>query len=331
MKSPFLISIITLIVATAIGINAQDASTALPWTSTDGRVIYAKFVKLDGEAVIVEKEGKQITIPLARLSTKSVLDATNLGKQQSQRNAENNTATTAAPVMDKNLTVDLGDGVTMEFVLIQPGAFTMGVDRLNEIGKEGHKVTLTKRFLLAKYEVTQEQWEKVMGYNPSKFKGQKNPVESVSWTDCQSFITKLNTKMPGRGFRLPTEAEWEYACRAGSSGSYCFGNDLRFLVEYAWLGNNKYTTQPVGEKKANEWGLYDVHGNVSEWCEDWYGDYPATAVEDPVGAPSGKLRVNRGGSWYDDANSCTAAARRNSSPSEISSKIGLRLARSSAP
>jgi len=333
MKPPCLITIITLFVASAIVITAQDAATSPSWTSKDGRVIQAKFVKLDGEAVVVEKGGKEVTIPFAKLSAKSVVDAKRLGEQRTPGQADAKTGTAAVPATDKDLTIDLGGGVTMDFVLIRPGSFTMGTDLFNKgTDKTTHKVTLTKPFLLGKYEVTQEQWEQVMGSNPSKFKGAKNPVETVSWTDCQSFVAKLNAKVSGQTFRLPTESEWEYACRADSTGTYCFGNDLRSMAEYAWYDpNDKGTTHPVGEKKANAWGLYDMHGNVREWCADWYGAYPAAVVVDPQGSSSGSYRVIRGGCWSDLADRCTAAARGHDKPSEMSSCVGLRLARSSPP
>ena len=143
-------------------------------------------------------------------------------------------------------------------------------------------MTITKPFYLGKYEVTQEQWEAVMGSNPSHFKGPKNPVEQVSWDDCQQFLVKLNAKSGGQGskFVLPTEAQWEYACRAGSTGKFCFGDDEKQLGEYAWYeANSGDKTHPVGEKKPNTFGLHDMHGNVWEWCQDWYGEYGAEAVE----------------------------------------------------
>ena len=171
-----------------------------------------------------------------------------------------------------------------------------------------------------------------MGSNPSYFKGAKNPVEKVSWTACQDFVAKLKEKVPGQTFRLPTEAEWEYACRAGTTGDYCYGDGGGSLAEYAWYNSNaNNTTHPVGKKQPNVWGLYDMHGNVSEWCADWYGEYPATAVDDPQGASSGSYRVFRGGGWYDNAGCCRAAYRDRIPPSFTNYVLGLRLARSSVP
>jgi len=203
----------------------------------------------------------------------------------------------ALPGPKKNLTVDLGGGVTMDFLLVRPGSFQMGSEKI--VGESpGHKVTITKPIYLGKYEVTQEQWERVMGSNPSTFKGAKNPVETVSWEDCQNFLAKLKEKVPAQSFRLPTEAEWEYACRAGSTTDYSFGDSGSGLGEYAWYGSNSGSkTHPVGEKKPNAWGLFDMHGNVWEWCADWYGPYTADNQTDPVGPSSGSGRVLRGGSW----------------------------------
>ena len=177
----------------------------------------------------------------------------------------------------KELAVDLGGGVKLDLVLIPAGSFTMGDDN-----ETAHKVRITKPFYLGKYEVTQEQWKAVMGSNPSHFNGPKNPVEQVSWDDCQQFLVKLNTKSsgPGSKFVLPTEAQWEYACGAGSTSKFCFGDDEKQLGEYAWYdANSGDKTHPVGEKKPNAFGLHDMHGNVGEWCQDWYAAYGMELVE----------------------------------------------------
>ena len=204
---------------------------------------------------------------------------------------------TVKPVLEET-TLDLGNDVKLDMVLIPAGSFTMGDDSEKPV----NKVTITKPFYLGKYEVTQEQWEAVMGNNPSIFKGPKNPVECVSWDDCQQFLVELNAKTGGRGgkFVLPTEAQWEYACRAGGTGKFCFGNEEEQLGEYAWYDKNSDSkTHPVGEKKPNAFGLYDIHGNVREWCQDWYGAYNAETVDDPRGPTTGTNRVYRGGSWSD--------------------------------
>ncbi|MBN1837268.1 MAG: formylglycine-generating enzyme family protein [Spirochaetales bacterium] len=228
----------------------------------------------------------------------------------------------------KVLQIDLGGGVVMEFVRIEPGTFVMG----SPDGEEGRdndegpqtRVTLTKPFYLGKYEVTQAQWEAVMGSNPSQFKqGGRYPVEQVSWDDCQEFIKRLNARHPGRGFRLPTEAEWEYACRAGTAGAR-YGA----LNGVAWYdGNSGSATHPVGEKSANAWGLHDMLGNVWEWCGDWYADtLPGGSVTDPVGPGSGSFRVLRGGSWINVAGVYRAALRGTLDPGDRYFNLGLRLA-----
>ncbi len=180
--------------------------------------------------------------------------------------------------------------------------------------KPQHRVRITKPFYLGKYLVTQEQWQAVMGNNPSEFKGPKNPVERVSWDDCQKFLEKLNAKIgTQRGkFVLPTEAQWEYACRAGSTTRYCFGDDESGLGEYAWYyANSEKKTHPVGEKKPNAWGLYDMHGNVQESCQDWYDDgyYAKSPTDDPTGPAMDTDHVLRGGSWRRPASDCRSASR----------------------
>jgi formylglycine-generating enzyme required for sulfatase activity len=204
----------------------------------------------------------------------------------------------------KELVVDLGGGVNIEFVLIPAGKFTMGDEKGWSWEKPAHQVTITRPFYLGKHEVTQEQWKAVMRNNPSRFRGARNPVDSVSWQDCQNFAARLSEKFGAGGarFSLPTEAQWEYACRAGTTTRYSFGDDhyTGRLGDYAWWGMNaKGATHPVGQKKPNAWGLYDMHGNVFEWfadrwSEDYYGKSP---TEDPAGPETGESRGLRGGSW----------------------------------
>jgi formylglycine-generating enzyme required for sulfatase activity len=225
----------------------------------------------------------------------------------------------------KEMTIDLGDGVKMDFVLIPDGTFMMGSDKVSS-GKPVHRVTITKPFYLGKYEVTQEQWEKVMGNNPSRFKGAKNPVDSVSWEDCQKFMEALQGKVPSQTFRLPTEAEWEYACRARSKTDYCYGDAAEKLGDYAWFKDNSgETTHPVGQKKPNGWGLYDLHGNAWEWCQDLHGEYSAKSVTDPIGSATGSYRVLRGGSWTYAASGCRSAYRFFIGPSNRDHSCGLRV------
>jgi formylglycine-generating enzyme required for sulfatase activity len=230
----------------------------------------------------------------------------------------------------KELAVDLGGGVKLEMVLIPAGSFMMGDEKGEDRHKPVHKVSITKPFHLGKYEVTQEQWKAVMGNNPSRFKGASNPVEQVSWDDSQVFLGNLNAKAGGQGgkFVLPTEAQWEYACRAGSTGKFCFGDDEEQLGEYAWYEKNSgKRTHPVGEKKPNAWGLYDMHGNVWEWCQDWYGAYGAEAVTDPSGPIMGSFRVARGGCWNYPPSRGRSARRALGRPGDRTVNLGLRVAR----
>ena len=198
-------------------------------------------------------------------------------------------------------------------------------DRSND--ETQHKVTLTKGFYIGKYEVTQEQWQKVMENNPSNFENVNMsfgdlPAEQVSWDDCKLFCKKL-----GSGFRLPTEAEWEYACRGGNKSKGYIYSGSNDIDDVGWYGKNSdNTTAEVGKKKPNELGLYDMSGNVWEWCSDWYGDYSSGAVKDPVGAKSCSSRVSRGGTWCSDAGRCRSAFRLSIAPTCRSRNMGFRLA-----
>ena len=216
------------------------------------------------------------------------------------------------------------DSIGMEFKLIPAGTFTM-VD-----GGEAHEVTVTKPFKMGVHEVTQAHYEQVMGVNPSYFKGAENPVEKVSWGDAVEFCRRLSDlpaeKAAGNVYRLPTEAEWEYACRAGTTTMYSFGDDDSELGDYArFRGNSGTKTHPVGSKQPNAWGLYDMHGNVFEWCQDWHGDYPSGAVTDPTGPAVGSSRVIRGGCWLDPAVICRSAFRSGYEPSIRDYYYGFRV------
>ena len=226
--------------------------------------------------------------------------------------------------------VQITNSIGMRLVLIPAGQFQMGSPESDSEAysdqKPQHTVRITKPFYLGVTEVTQEQYERVMGTNPSNFKGVQLPVEKVSWEEAVEFCRKLSAK-EGRTYRLPTEAEWEYACRAGSQTKWCFGDNGSMLGEYAWYDDNSAnTTRPVGEKKPNAWGLYDMYGNVWEWCSDWYGAYQSTAVDDPTGAGAGLLRVDRGGGWGSDARGCRSADRHVGTPGDRSDYLGFRVA-----
>ena len=189
-----------------------------------------------------------------------------------------------------------------------------------------HRVTLTKGFWMGETEVTQGLWQEVMGGNPSYFKsGDGYPVENVSWNDCQEFLKKLNSRYAQSGLRwaLPTEAQWEYACRAGSTGVY--GGNGR-IDDMGWYDRNSgKKTHPVAQKTPNAWGIYDMHGNVWEWCADRYGSYPSGSVTDPSGAASGSFLVFRGGSWLNSARGCRSAHRSGIDPGTRFSGLGLRV------
>ena len=220
----------------------------------------------------------------------------------------------------------------IEFVYIPPGTFMMGA-KADEVGRDldqipSHEVMITRGYWIGKYEVTQEQWMSVMDSNPSHFRGDDRPVETVSWFTVQEFIKTLNEKSDGK-YRLPTEAEWEFACRGGTTTLYCFGNDRSKVEEYSWFGRNDGETHPVGQKRSNNWGIYDMHGNVWEWTQDWYQEnyFSISPKIDPKGPSYGTYKVRRGGSWRHFRNFCRSASRALRNPYDEYPFIGFRLAR----
>jgi formylglycine-generating enzyme required for sulfatase activity len=225
--------------------------------------------------------------------------------------------------------------IGMELVWIPPGSFMMGSESGEADEKPVHRVTISQGFWMGKYEVTQSQYESVMGTNPSNFKGcAECPVEQVSWDDAKAFVSKLNAKNDGLTYRLPSEAEWEYAARAGTTTAFAFGDSLsadqaNFDGNYPYGGaaKGKYLekTTPAGSYRSNAFGLYDMHGNVWEWCEDWYGTYLSGAMTGPTGAESGQYRVLRGGSWFSVAFNSRSADRIWFSPSTRSYGFGFRV------
>lgn len=187
----------------------------------------------------------------------------------------------------------------MEFVRISPGTFRMGCaandGQCDPDEKPAHDVRITREFQIGKYEVTQAQWRSVMEDNPSFFKSDDRPVENVSWNDAAAFLSKMTARNDGFRYRLPTEAEWEYAARAGATGPWA----AESLETIAWSGTSTDKTMPVGQKKPNAWGLYDTEGNVWEWVQDWYGNntYASSGPDNPSGPGEGDYRVLRGGAW----------------------------------
>ena len=225
----------------------------------------------------------------------------------------------------------------MQFVLIPAGTFTMGSSPYEQ-GRGDYeaprqRVTISQPFYMQTTEVTQGQWKQIMGENRSYFKdcGDRCPVESISWEDAQEFINRLNMLEKTNKYQLPTEAQWEYACRAGSTTAFAGGEITRtecqdpVLDKMAWYC--RQTTQPAALKEPNDWGLYDMHGNVWEWCRDGYRDYDPNPVVDPFGPPSSRLRINRGGSWYDSASYCRSAQRNWAKPTYYNNYIGFRVIR----
>ena len=231
----------------------------------------------------------------------------------------------------------LTNAVGMKFAWIPPGTFMMGSTN-KEKGRgddEIHrKVTLTRGFYMGIHTVTQEQWQAVMGSNPSSFMGEKNlPVEQVSWLDCQEFCKKLSAK-DKKAYRLPTEAEWEYACRAGTATPYHFGATLAtnqanyngdFVDGNSKKGINREKTVPGGSFPANAWGLFDMHGNVWQWCQDWHGSYGRAETTDPQGPKTGTNRILRGGSWGSHPIFCRSANRNFSAPDQRTEFYGFRV------
>lgn len=218
------------------------------------------------------------------------------------------------------------NGTSFQMILVEGGTFTMGSGIKNETL---HEVKLSS-FYIGQTEVTQELWQAVTGSNPSELKGNKRPVETVSWNDCQTFITKLNA-LTGKKFRLPTEAEWEYAARGGKlSKGYTYSGSNN-LDEVAWSGvlasdDPNYGTHDVGTKAPNELGIYDMTGNVYEWCQDWWGSYGKDSQINPTGPTSGTWRVARGGGWGGQAGPARVSARANWLPTDATGNIGFRLA-----
>ena len=221
------------------------------------------------------------------------------------------------------------DDIMRNMVYVEGGTFTMGATSEQQNPYDGekptHRVSLSS-FYIGKYEVTQSLWKAVMGSNPSNRKGDNLPVENVSWNDCQTFLRKLNA-MTGKNFRLPTEAEWEFAARGGnrSRGYQYSGSNV--ISDVAWYDDNSGSkTHNVGTKAPNELGIYDMSGNVWEWCQDWNGSYSSSAQTNPKGPSSGSYRVGRGGSSFNGAGYCRVASRNCGTPGDRAGDLGLRLA-----
>jgi formylglycine-generating enzyme required for sulfatase activity len=291
-----------------------------------------------------ERPGYFITLALFGGSEKKELPQITAFKFLSIRVLDKNGNTIGSAPAPAVKLEEMTNSIGMKLVLIPKGTFLMGSPESEE-GRDSdetqHEVTFSQGYYLGIHEVTQAQYEQVMGKNPSYFDRDKvavpqsHPVEQVSWGDAVEFCKRLSElpeeKKAGRVYRLPTEAEWEYACRAGSKSAYSCGENSTLLVDQAWLkGNSNEKNHPVGEKKPNAWGLFDMHGNVWEWCSDWYEQYPAGAVTDPVGPRMGSARVFRGGCWHHEAATCRSAFRNWFAPSYRNYYVGFRIALSPA-
>ncbi|MFW6414655.1 MAG: formylglycine-generating enzyme family protein [Verrucomicrobiota bacterium] len=227
----------------------------------------------------------------------------------------------------ENLPIEVVNSIGIRFRLIPSGTFNMGSPEDEDNRWEGekqHRRTIEQPFYISQFEVTQEQWKEIMDDNPSRFKGEKLPVEEVTWNDCQRFLQELSRReqVPEGTYRLPTEAEWEYACRAGTESAYYFGSDPERLKDYAvYKGSSFSSPQEVGTKKPNAYGLYNMHGNVWEWCKSKFRPYPETKKYKSL--PD--WRVIRGGNWYVDAGSCRSANRARLGPSSHGNMLGFRV------
>jgi formylglycine-generating enzyme required for sulfatase activity len=261
---------------------------------------------------------------------------------------QKNEEITSTPITSAQQSIELNQNLNsltntigIKLMQVPKGKFIMGspeTEGQRDINENQHEVTISQNFYMGSTEVTQAQWQKVMGNNPSKFQGHELPVEQISWEEAVEFCKRLEKKA-GRKYRLPTEAEWEYACRSGTTTPFHFGSELNgnhancdgtkpYCTEAD--GPHLEKTTPVGKYSANAWGLYDMHGNVWEWCSDWYGEYPSGSVTDPSGPASGEDRIGRGGSWFADAFFCRSAYRLGGAPTVRSDRIGFRVALSSS-
>ena len=230
------------------------------------------------------------------------------GSREAQRRRQE-TARALGVAAEKEL--DLGGGVTAKLVLIPAGEFLMGAESAYEDQAPIHRVRITRPFYMSATEVAQQQYVAVMGSISAIFKGDNHPAERASWPNAMEFCKRLSARA-GVEVRLPTEAEWEYACRAGTETQYYFGSDPKALDAYGWNAENcGGRTRPVGQKKPNAWGLHDMYGNLSEWCSDWYAAdyYSNSPVDDPSGPAEGKFRVSRGGCWITEPEICCSAHR----------------------
>lgn len=269
------------------------------------------------------------TVTISEGQTASISGSLTSSASSSNANVLSSSGTSLS---GNTITIPVKNGINIEMVKVEAGSFDMGatpemrsLQYPYDDEKPDHRVTLTKNYYIGKYEVTQALWQVVMGNNPSRFKGDDLPVERVSWKRCQNFISKLNS-LTGKRFRLPTEAEWEYAARGGNKSRGYRYSGSNTLDDVAWYGDNSGSkTHAVGTKQPNELGIYDMSGNVSEWCQDWRGSYSSSPQTNPTGAVSGSYRVDRGGSWLYSAWFSRSSSRGGRTPGGRDGDLGLRL------
>ena len=279
--------------------------------------------------VEIRKSGYSISRQTVMISEGQTASISGSLTSSTSSTTANTLSSSGSSLSGNALTIPVKNGINIEMVKVEAGSFNMGatpeMKKSADREKPVHRVTLTNNYYIGKYEVTQALWQAVMGSNPSNFKGDDLPVEMVTWNDCQDFISKLNA-MTGKRFRLPSEAEWEYAARGGnkSRGYQYIGSNT--IGDVAWYGDNSGSkTHAVGTKQPNELGIYDMAGNVLEWCQDWYGSYNSSPQVNPTGAASGSRRVDRGGSWLNLAWNCRTSYRDESASCCCDSILGFRL------
>ena len=300
------------------------------------KYLFIMIMALVPSLLMAQTAGGQIT--RKRTSTTTTVKKTQSSVASKKTDSGKKSATQGTPSRKASMGMNQSpqdriiQNLINNMVYVAGGTFTMGATTeqgsdADSDEKPAHRVTLSS-FSIGKYEVTQEEWQAVMGSNPSRFKGAKRPVENVSWNDCQEFIRKLN-QLTGRQFRLPTEAEREYAARGGNKSldyKYAGSSNLGIV---AWYDDNSNSqTHDVGQKQPNDLGLYDMSGNVWEWCQDWYDRnyYSSLPQTNPMGPSSGSFRVYRGGSWAISAKYCSVSHRCNDLPDSRCDNLGLRLA-----
>ncbi|MFA5866078.1 MAG: SUMF1/EgtB/PvdO family nonheme iron enzyme [Phycisphaerae bacterium] len=320
--------------------TAKDIT--LTGTDADNDALQFSIVSSPSHGTLTSKSNTSTTTTYTYTPVSNYVGSDSFTHKANDSKGDSNTATVNITITDPGsgadaITIDCGNGVLMTLTTIPAGTFRMGDIAGNAGSNEQpvHNVTLSKDYYMGIYEVTQAQWKAAMGTEP--WKGQPSikeqgdcPATYVTWIDAVAFCTKLNQLNPGRTFRLPMEAEWERACRAGTETLYYFGDDSSILGNYAWWDGNAQSVNEnyahvVGTKLKNDYGLFDMHGNVWEWCSDWYGSYSSGSITDPTGPSTESFRVLRGGSWGDSANYCRSSYRGWGAPDYSYYSVGFRI------